>query len=121
MGAVGSRQETDGIALALGTFGRAFPQGLFVAQDGDNAPAAQNFKLVSWRAVKAAVGAGKQVGTGRRALFGMKILTRFHSRQLSQLQFIDGREGIKKDSDISFFVDKFTSFPQRWATSLDVA
>lgn len=55
-GALGSVEETDGIALAPGTFGRAFPQGLFVAQDGDNAPAAQNFKLVSWRAVKAAVG-----------------------------------------------------------------
>lgn len=54
-GALGATQETDGIALAPGTFGRAYPQGLFVAQDGDNAPAAQNFKLVSWRAVKAAV------------------------------------------------------------------
>ncbi|MDP3907585.1 phytase [Novosphingobium sp.] len=58
-GALGSVEETDGIALAPGNFGRAFPQGLFVAQDGDNAPAAQNFKLVSWRAVKAAVEAGK--------------------------------------------------------------
>lgn len=54
-GALGSVEETDGIALAPGHFGRAFPQGLFVAQDGDNAPAAQNFKLVSWRAVKATV------------------------------------------------------------------
>lgn len=26
-----------------------------VAQDGDNAPHAQNFKLVAWEAVKAAV------------------------------------------------------------------
>ena len=54
-GALGSVEETDGIALAPGNFGRAFPQGLLVAQDGDNAPAAQNFKLVSWKRVKAAV------------------------------------------------------------------
>lgn len=48
-GQLGSTEETDGIALAPGSFGRAYPRGLFVAQDGDNAPAAQNFKLVSWR------------------------------------------------------------------------
>ncbi|MGQ3102328.1 MAG: phytase [Sphingopyxis solisilvae] len=50
-GDFGATEETDGIALALGNFGAKYPQGLFVAQDGDNAPAAQNFKLVSWRAV----------------------------------------------------------------------
>lgn len=50
-GALGSTEETDGIALATGGFGRSYPRGLFVAQDGDNAPAAQNFKLVSWRSV----------------------------------------------------------------------
>ena len=48
-GRVGSTEETDGIALALGNFGPAFPDGLFIAQDGVNAPGAQNFKLVSWR------------------------------------------------------------------------
>jgi 3-phytase len=47
-GKYGSTEETDGIALALGNFGPSFPRGLFVAQDGMNAPAAQNFKLVSW-------------------------------------------------------------------------
>jgi 3-phytase len=50
-GDFGATEETDGIALAIGSFGAKYPQGLFVAQDGDNAPAAQNFKLVSWRAV----------------------------------------------------------------------
>lgn len=43
--------ETDGIELALGDFGPDYPAGLFVAQDGDNPGAAQNFKLVDWRAV----------------------------------------------------------------------
>ncbi len=52
----GSTEETDGIALALGNFGGEFTEGLFVAQDGQNAPQAQNFKLVSWAAVRAALG-----------------------------------------------------------------
>lgn len=47
-GRFGGTEETDGIAVALGDFGRAYPRGLFIAQDGDNTPAAQNFKLVSW-------------------------------------------------------------------------
>lgn len=46
--------ETDGIAFAAGDFGPTFPNGIFVAQDGDNAAAGssagsdstQNFKLV---------------------------------------------------------------------------
>lgn len=48
-GVFGATQETDGIAVATGSFGPEYPEGLFVAQDGENAPAAQNFKLVSWR------------------------------------------------------------------------
>jgi len=55
-GAFGSTEETDGIELVLGSFGADYPDGLFVAQDGHNQPAAQNFKLVSWAAVKAALG-----------------------------------------------------------------
>ncbi|MEY4707239.1 MAG: hypothetical protein RJB58_962 [Pseudomonadota bacterium] len=54
-GRVGATQETDGIAVAAGSFGQDYPDGLFVAQDGDNAPAAQNFKLVSWRDIVTAV------------------------------------------------------------------
>lgn len=54
-GALGSAEETDGIALALGSFGSAYPAGLFVAQDGANAPGAQNFKLVSWQDVERAM------------------------------------------------------------------
>jgi len=47
-GQVGATSETDGIEIALGNFGPAFPKGLMMAQDGDNAPAMQNFKLVAW-------------------------------------------------------------------------
>jgi 3-phytase len=55
-GTYGATQETDGIDLVLGDFGPLYPQGLFVAQDGINPPAAQNFKLVSWADVVAALG-----------------------------------------------------------------
>ena len=53
-GRLGSTQETDGIAVMTGDFGPAFPQGLMVAQDGENSPA-QNFKLVGWGKIKAAL------------------------------------------------------------------
>lgn len=51
-------QETDGIALDVRSFGPAYPAGLFVAQDGRNVPASQNFKLVSWGAVMEALDGG---------------------------------------------------------------
>ena len=55
-GGIDGTSDTDGIDLALGDFGPAYPAGLFVAQDGDNAPDTQNFKYVSWAKVKAALG-----------------------------------------------------------------
>jgi 3-phytase len=54
-GALGATEETDGIEIAMGDFGPLYPAGLFIAQDGDNAPRAQNFKLVSWADIKAAL------------------------------------------------------------------
>lgn len=54
-GAIGATSETDGIAAMTGDFGSGFSGGLFIAQDGDNAPAAQNFKLVPWQTIKAAL------------------------------------------------------------------
>lgn len=50
-GKFGATSDTDGIELALGDFGPGFTQGLFVAQDGNNAPSAQNFKMVPWDAI----------------------------------------------------------------------
>lgn len=55
-GKYGATEETDGIELMLGDFGANYPEGLFVAQDGENAPAAQNFKLVGWREIRLALG-----------------------------------------------------------------
>jgi 3-phytase len=50
-GKLGATSETDGVELATGDFGPDYPGGLFVAQDGDNTPGAQNFKFVAWRDV----------------------------------------------------------------------
>ena len=50
-GGIDGTSEADGIEIALATLGPDFPAGLMVAQDGDNAPEAQNFKLVPWPAV----------------------------------------------------------------------
>ncbi|CAN1546575.1 Phy 3-phytase (myo-inositol-hexaphosphate 3-phosphohydrolase) [Caulobacteraceae bacterium] len=55
-GAYGATEETDGIELIVGDFGSAFPGGLFIAQDGMQAGGAQNFKLVAWDDIKAAIG-----------------------------------------------------------------
>lgn len=54
-GKFGATEETDGIALALGDFGPDYPGGLFVAQDGHNGAAAQNFKQVSWADILSAL------------------------------------------------------------------
>lgn len=58
-GIFGSTEETDGIELDNRAFGTDFPGGLFIAQDGQNAPSAQNFKFVRWDAVLAALGESK--------------------------------------------------------------
>lgn len=55
-GKFGATSETDGIEAVAGNFGPDYPDGLFLAQDGDNAPKAQNFKLVRWDLIAAALG-----------------------------------------------------------------
>ena len=59
-GGIDGTVETDGIEFAAGDFGPAFPDGIFIAQDGDNGPdekgnATQNFKLVRGDAFLAAL------------------------------------------------------------------
>ena len=58
-GAFGSVEETDGIELDNRDFGPDFPKGIFIAQDGVNAPSAQNFKYARWDEVLAALEAGR--------------------------------------------------------------
>jgi 3-phytase len=55
-GTFGATSETDGIEAVAGNFGPDYPDGIFLAQDGDNAPKAQNFKLVRWDRIAAALG-----------------------------------------------------------------
>lgn len=52
----GATEETDGIALDIRNFGPDYPHGVFVAQDGDNRPSAQNFKLSSWAEILESLG-----------------------------------------------------------------
>ncbi|WP_260925889.1 phytase [Novosphingobium sp. 9] len=54
-GPIDGTSDTDGIEAMTGDFGPGFPGGVFVAQDGDNAPDAQNFKLVPWRSITTAL------------------------------------------------------------------
>lgn len=49
-------QETDGIDVTAASMGPLFPDGVFVAQDGQNPGANQNFKLVPWSELKKALG-----------------------------------------------------------------
>ncbi len=55
-GTFGAVSETDGIEAVAGNFGADYPDGLFLAQDGHNEPKAQNFKLVRWDRIAAALG-----------------------------------------------------------------
>lgn len=55
-GKFGATSETDGIEVSTASFGPGPSGGLMLAQDGDNAPAAQNFKLVRWADVRKALG-----------------------------------------------------------------
>ena len=54
-GTFGSTEETDGIELDNRDFGPDFPGGIFIAQDGINPPAAQNFKYARWDEILAAL------------------------------------------------------------------
>jgi 3-phytase len=53
-GSIDAVSHTDGVAVSGAALGPTFAYGLFVAQDDDNAPDHQNFKLVTWEAIAAA-------------------------------------------------------------------
>jgi 3-phytase len=57
-------EETDGIEAVSANLGPAFPEGLFIAQDGFNDPkgSAQNFKIVDWREIQALIDAASAEG-----------------------------------------------------------
>ncbi len=43
--------DTDGIDVTTANLGSSFPEGAFVAQDGQNDTGNQNYKLVPWHLV----------------------------------------------------------------------
>jgi 3-phytase len=49
--AIDAVSDTDGIDATAANLGPAFPQGVFVAQDGKNEGGNQNFKLVPWQMI----------------------------------------------------------------------
>ena len=51
---IGGTSETDGIEVSTASF-PGYPGGIMIAQDGDNLPAAQNFKMVRWDDIKRAL------------------------------------------------------------------
>jgi 3-phytase len=63
-GAIDGTSDTDGIDVTNFNLGPAFPEGLFVAQDGSNAGANQNFKLVPWPSVARAFTPSLAIDTG---------------------------------------------------------
>lgn len=54
---IDAAEETDGLAATAVALGETFSRGVLVVQDGDNRPhgEAQNFKIVDWRAIEAAL------------------------------------------------------------------
>jgi 3-phytase len=56
--------HTDGIDVTNVNLGGAYASGLFVAQDDKNDGGNQNFKLVPWGVIAAAIGSGLAVDTG---------------------------------------------------------
>ena len=48
--------HTDGIAACAASLGERHPRGVFVAQDDDNSPERQNFKIVDWVDIAEALG-----------------------------------------------------------------
>jgi 3-phytase len=56
--------NTDGIGIANVFLGSAFPQGVFVAQDGHNSGGNQNFKLLPWENIATAITPSLIIDTG---------------------------------------------------------
>ncbi len=54
-GGIDGCSDTDGIEVTSAALGPGFPNGLFVAQDGSNKGGHQNYKLVPWDRIAAAL------------------------------------------------------------------
>lgn len=64
-GSIDKVSGTDGIEATAVALGARFPRGVLVVQDDENAGGNQNFKVVDWREIEAALGARRE-GSGDR-------------------------------------------------------
>ena len=62
--------DTDGLDVTNVNLGSAFPEGLFIAQDGANTGGNQNFKLVSWGDIARSLSLGIDTSFDPRELPG---------------------------------------------------
>jgi 3-phytase len=53
---IGGTSDTDGIDVTTASLGRDLEGGMLIAQDGNNVPKTQNFKMIAWRDVLKALG-----------------------------------------------------------------
>jgi PKD repeat protein len=69
---------TDGIDVTNASLGAAFPQGVFVAHDGDDGGGNSNFKLVPWQDIAAGPTPALTIDTTwNPRLVGLKTVARF--------------------------------------------
>jgi 3-phytase len=60
---IDSVSDTDGIDVISTPLGPSFPFGMFIAQDGENSGANQNFKIVPWKKIAIAASPNLQMET----------------------------------------------------------
>ena len=98
--------NTDGIAVTSAPLGSRFPKGIFVAQDGSNTGANQNFKAVPWESIATAVTPG------------LAIDVEWNPRNMPGDLTGDGNIGI---DDIGEFVNQWLETAQSGDTNGDRA
>jgi hypothetical protein len=96
--------NTDGVGVTSASLGSAFPKGVFVAQDGSNSGENQNFKLIPWEHIAAAVTPNLIIDTG------------WNSRQIPQDLTQDG---IIDTIDVAEFVSQWLRTTQLGDTNND--
>jgi 3-phytase len=91
-GRIDAVSQTDGIAATSANLGPAFPQGLFIAQDGKNDDCNQNFKFVPWHSIAAAIGQSpssqRHPAAGASHLFARVMLQRTNAAATQKDTFL---------------------------------
>lgn len=76
-GKVDAVGESEGIAVATGAMGSAYPEGIFVIADQDNDGEFSNYKVIGWKEARAALGvaAGASAGPTFAAKAGARTVS----------------------------------------------